>query len=217
MSEQWLSIAAAAAHLNCHTRTIERRIASGKIPTRRADDGQVQVCLDLPDMSDNPSDPILAVRELAQDQVSIATGSASALVKFAQSDAERARSELSLIREESTRVRQGARIAWGAVAVMSACICVSVGWVSYKITRANADIDSITQKSRQVELESTRLAAERDAARSEAQRAMVAQAKSEGELAALRETIEKKAVSDTSPTTRPTGIFSRIASIFGDN
>lgn len=220
MPEQWVSVATAASHLNCHTRTIERRISSGKIPSRKGDDGQVQVCLDLPDMSDTPTDPILAVRELAQDQVSMAAGSASALVKFAQADADRVRTELSLVREEATRVRHSARLAWGSVALMSACICVAVGWTTWKITRTTADIATIAQKSQQIEAESLKLVAQRDAAIQEAQQSRLAQARSEGELAVMKDQLAQarhSLVSDSRPTTRPTGFIERIASIFADH
>lgn len=50
MPEKWMSIVAAANHLACHTRTIERRIASGKFQSRKGDDGITQVLLDVPDM-----------------------------------------------------------------------------------------------------------------------------------------------------------------------
>src|SRR5262245_36215318 len=101
MPDKWLTIAAAAAMLDVHPRTIERRIASGKIQTRRTDDGQVQVLIDAPDRPQTPiADPLETVRELAQDQVSLATGSASAIVRLAQADADRARGELDLVRQE---------------------------------------------------------------------------------------------------------------------
>ena len=50
MPDKWMTIAAAAATLNVHPRTIERRIASNKIQSRRTDDGQQQVLIDVPDM-----------------------------------------------------------------------------------------------------------------------------------------------------------------------
>src|SRR3954454_20820889 len=101
MPDKWLTIAAAAATLDVHPRTIERRIASGKIQTRRADDGQVQVLVDVTDEpASSIADPLEAVRELAQDQVSLATGSASAIVRLAQTDADRARGELERVRQE---------------------------------------------------------------------------------------------------------------------
>src|SRR5450432_4198370 len=82
MPDSWMTVAEAAATLKVHPRTIERRIASGKIQTRRADDGQVQMLISTPDMPDNAPNPAFeTVRELAEDQVSLARGSASALVK----------------------------------------------------------------------------------------------------------------------------------------
>jgi hypothetical protein len=66
----------------------------------------------VPDIADPAPDPLETVRELAQDQVSLATGSASALVKFAQDDAQRARTELSIARQQADSARRGARLAW---------------------------------------------------------------------------------------------------------
>ena len=51
MPDKWMTVAAAAATLNVHPRTIERRIASGKIESRRTDDGQLQVLINAPDDS----------------------------------------------------------------------------------------------------------------------------------------------------------------------
>ena len=49
MPDKWMTVAAAAATLNVHPRTIERRIASAKIESRRTDDGQLQVQINAPD------------------------------------------------------------------------------------------------------------------------------------------------------------------------
>jgi excisionase family DNA binding protein len=38
MPDKWMTVAAAAATLNVHPRTIERRIASNKIESRRTDE-----------------------------------------------------------------------------------------------------------------------------------------------------------------------------------
>src|SRR5690349_22257838 len=106
MSDKWMSIAEAAASLKVHTRTIERRIAAGRVQTRRTDAGLLQVMIDLPDTSDSaPGTALETVRELAADQVSLATGSASALVKFAQDDAIRAREEITVVRQHARRAQ----------------------------------------------------------------------------------------------------------------
>src|SRR3990170_1289630 len=144
MPDKWMTVAAAAASLNVHPRTIERRIASNKIESRRSDDGQLQVLIDVPDTAEPATDPFDTVRELAQDQVSLATGSAPALVRFAQDDAQRARTELSIARQDADSARRGARRAWAAVALVTITVCGAVGWVSHKVTRADADIRSLT-------------------------------------------------------------------------
>src|SRR6188472_4048570 len=147
MPDKWMTVAAAAATLNVHPRTIERRIASGRIESRRTDDGQLQVLINAPDEPGAGAEAFETVKELAQDQVSLATGSASALVKFAQADAERARGELALVREDAGRARRSAKTAWLAVAVMSVAICTAVGWTTYQLTKSTIDIRNLTERA----------------------------------------------------------------------
>jgi hypothetical protein len=156
------------------------------------------------------------VRELAQDQVSLATGSASALVKFAQDDAQRARTELSIARQDADSARRGARRAWAAVALMTITVCGAVGWVSHKVTRADADIRSLTERARLMENEAQQLLDERDKAQTLARSADVERAEAAGRLAAYVEQSEKQAEllaeqSDKRPTTKPTTLIQRIA------
>lgn len=216
MPDKWMTVAAAAASLDVHPRTIERRIASNKIESRRTDDGQLQVLIDVPDTAEPAPDPFDTVRELAQDQVSLATGSASALVKFAQDDAQRARTELSIARQEADRARRGARFAWAAVALTAITVCGAVGWVSHKVTKSDADIHSLTERARLMESEAQQLLDERNRAQSLAQAAEVERAEAAGRLAAYVEQHEKAtellaAQSDKRPTTRPSTLIERIA------
>jgi hypothetical protein len=209
MPDKWLTVAAAAATLNVHPRTIERRIASGKIESRRTDDGQLQVQINAPD---DPSaaaagaDAFETVKELAQDQVSLATGSASALVKFAQADADRARHELDLVRTDAGRARHSAKVAWLAVATMAAAVCVAVGWTTHKITRTSDDIRLLTEQAQAVTRDADRMRSERDVALREAEQARIAQAQTAGHLEAV---VQK---SDIRPTTRPTSWVRQLAS-----
>src|SRR3954469_579517 len=208
MPDKWMTIAAAAATINVHPRTIERRIASHKIESRRTDDGQLQVLINAPDDPPAGTEAFEAVKELAQDQVSLATGSASALVKFAQADAERARGELSLVREDAGRARHSAKVAWISVAAMAACVCAAVGWTTFKITRTTDDIRTLTEQAEAVKLDALRLRQERDMAKREAEEAKLASAKTEGHL----EAVSQK--SDARPTTRPTSFIQKWASTF---
>jgi hypothetical protein len=216
MPDKWMTVAAAAASLNVHPRTIERRIASNKIESRRSDDGQLQVLIDVPDTAEPATDPFDTVRELAQDQVSLATGSASALVKFAQDDAQRARTDLSVARQDADTARRGARRAWAAVALMTITVCGAVGWVSHRVTRADADIRALTERARLMENEAQQLLDERDKAQTLARSADVERAEATGRLAAYVEQSEKQAEilaeqSDKRPTTKPTTLIQRIA------
>jgi hypothetical protein len=208
MPDRWMTLAAAAATLNVHPRTIERRIASQKIQSRRTDDGQLQLLVNVPDSADAAPDPLETVKELAHDQVTLATGSASALVKFAQDDAIRARQELDHVRQDAGRARHEAKVAWSALAAIGLAICVAVGWTSFRIARTSEQLRALDEQTAQVRAESQRLMIERDRARDEVQTARIAQAKADGELAAYVHQSGRR------PTTRPTGIVSRIASLF---
>lgn len=226
MPETWTTVASAASVLNVHPRTIERRIASGRMQSRRADDGQLQVLVDMPGPVESQPDPLETVRELAQDQVNLATGSASALVRFAHDDAERARQELVLVRQESDRVRRGSRWAWGSVATMAAVVCLAVGWTTHRVTKSDAEIDRLNEHAAAVERAGREILTERDAARAELATAQVEAAAATGKLQAYQEQAETtaealakvqneaKLVSDTSPTTRPASIFETLATTF---
>jgi outer membrane murein-binding lipoprotein Lpp len=218
-----MSLAAAAAALKVHPRTIERRIASGKIQSRRADDGQLQVLVDVPDtqptMCSSSPEALETVKELAQDQVTLATGSASAIVRLAQTDAQRARHDLALVRHEVEQVRRSAKLAWLTVGSMAAVVCAAVAWATYTITRSTSQIETLNATSHQIESEARQFLSERDAARQEADRARLAGAEASGRLAAYQEQAQQQAQlvathakqSDNRPTTRPANIIQRLA------
>lgn len=219
MPDKWMTVAEAATALKVHPRTIERRIAGGKIQSRRTDDGTLHVMLSLPDapveQSPDNSGALETVRELADNQVTLATGSASAIVKFAQSDAMRAREELQIVRQDVGRARKSALAAWCVVATIGIGVCVAVGWTASKITAANERIRQATDQARQlderaaairqetdkliakVEQDKKQLQQERDTARQEAEQARLAGAEAKGQLVAYQEQSAKR------PTTQP--------------
>jgi hypothetical protein len=211
MPDKWMTVAASAATLNVHPRTIERRIASGRIESRRTDDGQLQVLINAPDDPPAPVEAFETVKELAQDQVSLATGSASALVKFAQDDAQRARHELDIIRQDAGRARQSAKTAWIAVSAMAAVVCAAVGWTTWKITRTTDDIRILTQQADAIRKDADGMRLERDAALREAQLAKIDRAQAAGHLEAI---VSGSSKSDDRPTTRPATFIQKLATTF---
>ena len=215
MPDKWMTVAAAAATINCHPRTIERRIASGKIESRRTDDGQLQVLINAPDDPPAGAEAFETVKELAQDQVSLATGSASALVKFAQDDAQRARHELDIIRQDAGRARDSAKTAWIAVSLMAVAVCAAVGWTTWKITRTTDDIRTLTQQAEATRQDADRMRFERDAALRDAQSAKLAAAETAGHLDAVNDQInevkDQLKQSGNRPTTRPATFMQKLA------
>jgi hypothetical protein len=140
MPEQWISVVEAAAALKVHTRTIERHIKSGKLQSRRGDDGQVQVSVDLPDEPTLMPDPMSIVAGQAENQVQLALGTTSAIVRTAHEDARLARQNADLAWEETYVARRGARAAWTLVGVMVIGTIVAVGWCATRLTKASDDV-----------------------------------------------------------------------------
>ena len=219
MPDRWTTVAEAATQLRCHTRTIERRIASGKIQTRRTESGVLQVMIDVSDdPTPAPDTALETVRELAADQVNLATGSASALVRFAQNDALQARDELVIVRQDARRARHSALAAWLVVASMGVGVTIAVGWTASKITRANSDVRLMTEYAKRMEGEAQKLLSERDTARQDARQAQLTGAEASGKLAAYVE--QQKALleaSDRRPTTRPATVVERLIWAFSND
>lgn len=217
MPDAWMTVAEAATNLKCHTRTIERRIAGGKLKARRTEDGTLHVLIDLPDNAEPAVESndvaFEAVRELAADHVSLATGSASALVKFAQDDASRARDELVLVRQNAQRSHRNAVLAWSIVGVCAVAVTIATGWTASRITKADADVRQMTDYANQMQQASKALETERDAARMQAAVAERNAAEASGKLSAYVEQNQKMAeiAAKQRPTTGPASFVQRLA------
>ncbi len=213
MGDRWVSIAEAAATMKIHPRTVERRAAAGKVESRRNDDGQVQVYLNLPDPEPTPppAEPVSAgafetVREMADRQVDIAAGSASALVRAAQAQAMRAEHQLDLARQEAGRSRREMQMAMALVAVMLLGVIVAVGWCTHTITADRDQAVAATEAARQANDELRHV------------RDQLADAtKSEGELAAYKHGLAT-VIEQTRPVpaTRPATFVERMSQVFAD-
>lgn len=219
MPEQWLSVAEAAAAMKVHPRTIERRMVSGKIEHRRNDDGQVQVLLTLPD-TPPPADGVSSeafetVKELANQQVDIAAGSASALVRVAQEQAMRAENQLMLARQDAGRYRHESRLAISLVGCILLLVILAVGWCTRTITTSQADARRAS--------DSAALAAERARSaesnltdeRARLDDAILARAKAEGELNAYKSELAGVVQMTRKPAaTQPSSFIGRMTEAF---
>jgi hypothetical protein len=141
MSQEWVSVVEAAAALKVHTRTIERHIKSGKLQSRRADDGQVQVSVELPDEPMTTPDALSVVAGQAENQVQLALGTTSAIVRSAHEDTRLARQNADFAWEETYVARRNSRAAWTLVGVMVIGTIVAVGWCASRLTKASGDVD----------------------------------------------------------------------------
>lgn len=216
MPEQWMTVAEAAASMKVHPRTVERRIASGKIESRRSADGQVQMLVTLPDVVEPMSSQALdTVKELADRQVDIAAGSASALVHVAQEQTMRAENQLILARQDAGRYRKEMQMAMGLVAAMLIFVMVAVGWCTHTITAARADARLASDRATQAAELARTSSNERDSARDKFDNAIIARAKAEGELIAYKTELAT-VVEQTRqrPATQPTNLVARLAQVF---
>ncbi len=220
MAEQWVSIAEAAAAMRIHPRTVERRAAAGKIESRRNDDGQVQVFLDMPDAEpavsqSAPAEAFETVKEMADRQVDIAAGSASALVRAAQEQAMRAEHQMELARQESGRYRRETHMALALVAVMLLFVIVAVGWCTHTITDARDRATAAELAARNASVELVRTTDKLAITSDKLAAATEARAKAEGELTAYNQGV-RTVIEQTRPhpATQPATIFARISQAF---
>ena len=222
MPEQWMSVAEAAAAIRVHPRTVERRIAAGKIESRRNEQGQVQILVDLPDTdetaSSSPADPpistetIQSVREFADRHVDLAAGSAGALVRIAQEQAMRIENQLVLARQDVGRYRRQSQIASGLVAGMLLGTIIAVGWCTHAVTAARGDSRTSQDQIAQAHALARQAVSERDGQRVRLEDAIISQARAEGELAAYKTELASTVQLTTKlPTTRPDSLMSRLA------
>ena len=216
MSEQWMSVAQAAASMQVHPRTVERRIASGKIQSRRSEDGQVQILVNLPDTARQSHDTAMeTVKELADRQVDIAAGSASALVRIAQDQAMRAESQLGVALADSRRNRREAQISLVSVAAMLVLVIVAVGWCAHAITKAQGDARVAAERAIEASDAAKSAMADRDAERARLDDAIVERAKADGELTAYKAELAGAVERPVNrPTTQPANLIARLEQAF---
>lgn len=219
MPEQWLSIAEAAAIMRIHPRTVERRAAAGKIESRRNDDGQVQVRINVPDPEPPPTEPISVeafetVKEMADRQVDIAAGSASALVRAAQEQAMRAENQANLARHESDRYRRETQVALVLVAVVVLVVMVAVGYGTSTITAARDEARSARERAMIAEQKVQSAAEVADQARQQTAAALIAKALAEGKVNALESHADAVIRQAARPSTQPS-LIERLTHYLG--
>jgi hypothetical protein len=223
MPDQWLTIAEAAAMMKIHPRTVERRAAAGKLNARRNDDGQVQILIDVPDPTPDPvaepvsSEAFETVREMADRQVDIAAGSASALVRAAQEQAMRAENQTLLARQEAGRYRRETQMALALVAVVLLLVVVAVGWCTTTITSARDKAASEAEQARRAVDDARQATTEVHLVREQLVTATTAQAKAEGELTAYKAEVGKFVQqTNARPATRPSNLVGWLTQGFSN-
>jgi hypothetical protein len=155
MADSWQTIEQAAVSLRLSVRTVNRHIAAGKLQSR-LNEGRREVLV-------NPSDASAAgvgaferteskppqASHTTVESASTVSVDAETVLALADNAAEKAEMAVTayqtLARMADTQmkqVRQNARFAWMAVAVMAIATTVMVGWTSHRWTRMSIEADS---------------------------------------------------------------------------
>lgn len=141
--------------------------------------------------SDRPSDRVSD----APHHPAIDTETVLALADNANEKAELAVSAYqALARHTDTQfqhVRQSARFAWAAVAVMAAGVSVAVGWTTHHLTRSHVQTQYLRDQVQSEMSEADKLSAEREALRAELSAARELAARAEGKASALTDVQDK--------------------------
>jgi hypothetical protein len=221
MPEQWLTVAEAAAAMKVHPRTVERRMVAGKIENRRNDDGQVQVLINIPDAPPT-NDPVSSeafetVRELANQQVDIAAGSASALIRVAQEQAMRAENQLTLARQDVGRYRRETRWAVATVACILILVIGAVGWCTREMTLSQDNARRSADRASEAAIRAQSAEFELETAHHQLDDAIVAKARADGELNAYKTELSTVVEMTRKPATQPTSLVGRISAALSGN
>ena len=206
MTDVWLPVAEAASALGCSVRTVDRRIAAGRLDARLSDDGRREVLVAGDDRPDVPAGDdgrasvaaVAAVADQADRQVALALGSATALTRAAQDDA--------------ARCRRGSCLAWSMVGVMAAGVVVAVGWTTRAVTLSEVKIDAQAHQLDERAAVTDTLADKCDALRRDLDAARVAAAGADARLAVLVQ--QQHDAATPLPTTRPT-LTDALAAVLG--
>ncbi len=215
MPDKWVTLAEAAAALKVHPRTVERQIKNGKLQSRRTEVGHLEVMIVVAEDDGGASDALAVVAGQAENQVQLALGATSALVKSAQEDARLSRTDAQRAWSEARIARRGAGVAWGTVGIMAAGLTVAVGWASSALTRSQVELSHSASQVHQMSDTVGQLSDERNDLRTELETANERRAHVEGELAARlsAERAAGLAAAKRNPATQPTGLIDRIANL----
>jgi hypothetical protein len=194
-------------------------MVAGKIENRRNEDGQVQVLINLPDAA-IPNEPVSSeafetVKELANQQVDIAAGSASAMVRVAQEQAMRAENQLTLARQDAGRYRRESQLAMGLVGCILVMVIGAVGWCARSMTlsqdSARRAADNAAESAERARVAEGDLNTEHD----QLDTAIVAKAKAEGELNAYKTELSGVVeMTKKRPATQPSTLVERLTQAF---
>jgi hypothetical protein len=233
----WMNIEQAAVTLGLSVRTVNRHINAGKLQSRLAE-GRREVLMDGPDAAAGvpqpPSgqQPVNIPSDLtdASTWTGVAEPMSAAIdhetvLALADNAADKAELAVSayqaLARTADERVHSSRRLlnaAWVLVGVMSIFAFISLGWTTNKLTRAAVEHETLQKQVLTVTAQADNAEHECDDLRIALAQAREDAARADGKLAAYHEPRQTSAmeVSDTAksfPTTRPSNLVERIASI----
>lgn len=197
---EWLTLDQAAARIGCSTRTLQRRIANGEMPSQRREDGRTLVEVESPTACPTavmPPEVIERLQRQADDTNRVAALAACAAEQSALAFRER----LATVESALADARSTAR-TWRTIAVVAASVTVSAIVVASFLAGDRA------ATGRQVSDMASRLAEAEDARRglqAAFQAMTAARQSSDAEADRLREqVVELQALVGVAPDACPT-------------
>jgi hypothetical protein len=208
MATAWQTVEEAALTLGISSRTLHRRIARNELETR-LENGRREVLVTLPDIapsaptpsSDNSNFQIseTIAGDFAADSSGADTSDAVSQTMLALHEDRIRRTDLAIMAyqqsitnaaRDARRSRVGSRWAWATASAAVVALCLGATWTTHRLTRAEAQVDTLNTTLATVTLEAKAKAEQADQFREEAETARVAAARVEGELSATKSQLE---------------------------
>jgi hypothetical protein len=216
MAYAWQTVEQAAVTLGISTRTIARRIAKGELESRlNAGRREVYICLpataavetlqgeltgtDAPSPPPNRPEYHAEYEQTVRHTVAAAATASGADVEtstaliLAEDRARRAEMAISVIQQSTAIVRDEVRVArtasrwaWGMVAAVAAGAMVAVWWTTANVTASHQRAEILRDRITAMTDRTEQLNREQETLRTDLERARLAAARAEGQLAEIR-------------------------------
>lgn len=208
MASAWQTLEEAALTLGISSRTLHRRLSRGEFETR-LENGRREVLVvipesvmeipqaDLADMADTSEDMSDAqdqpTEALADGGVELSEEISTTMLALHEDRIRRTdlaimayQQSVNVTGADARRAHRNARIAWGLVGAMAVGVFVTGMWSMHSVTRANGQVEHLTERVRQVSDTAEARQRQIEALRESVSEARVVSARMEGELSVTK-------------------------------